>query len=367
MIEFVWLWVFILAPLPFLVHWLPAKKQQTSGVLKVPFYQDVISMTEQTTAITKGFGWKFIFFLIIWLLLVIATSRPQWLGDPVSLPVTGRDLMMAVDISGSMELPDLKLDDEPVTRLEVVQSVAGDFIQRRTGDRLGLILFGKRAYIQTPLTFDRTTVKTMLDEASIGLAGKETAIGDAIGLAVKRLRKHPTSDRVLILLTDGANTAGEVDPRRAAKLAANEGLKIHTVGIGADSMEVGNMTGSSSINPFALFGNQTINPSRDLDEDTLKFIATTTGGKFFRARNTQGLEKIYQELDKLEPTIKEEKTYRPVSELYYWFLSGAFILSMLYLVYFVFQLIRNSTAHTSEKQSLASFFISAKLFYRGKS
>lgn len=335
MIQFIWPWVFVLIPLPFLVRFMPARKQ-VGGILKVPFYQDIASMGEGGALKTSNYDKRFFYFYLIWLLLVIATARPQWLGEPVTLPVTGRDLMLAIDISGSMELPDLKLDDEPVTRLQVIKAVAGDFIQRRIGDRLGLILFGKRAYIQTPLTFDRTTVHTMLNEAEIGLAGKETAIGDAIGLAVKRLREKSVSDRLLILLTDGANTAGEVDPKQAAELAASEGLKIHTVGIGADSMEVGNVSGSASINPFALFGNRVINPSQDLDEETLKYIANITGGKYFRARDTQGLEEIYRQLDKLEPTIKDEKTYRPVKELYYLFLSASLFLSVSYLIFYIF-------------------------------
>jgi len=333
MINVVWPWMFLLLLLPFLMRMLPAAKHHQAGVLKVPFYQEIVSMESTSVRNVKGYDKLFLFFLLIWLLLIIATSRLQWLGDPVTLPVTGRDLMIAVDISGSMQLPDLKLNDEPVTRLQVVKSVAGNFIERRVGDRTGLILFGKHAYIQTPLTFDRTTVSAMLDEAEIGLAGKETAIGDAIGLAVKRLRDQSVEDRILILLTDGANTAGEIGPRKAADIAAAEGLKIHTVGIGADSMDVGNVSGVASLNPFALFGNRTINPSRDLDEDTLAYIANITGGQYFRAKNTEALEAVYRKLDELEPTIKDEKTYRPVSELYFWFLSAALLLSVAYLVY----------------------------------
>jgi len=357
MINIAWPWVFLLAPLPFLMRMIPAKKQQAGGVLKVPFYREVVSIGGQSAINVKTFDKWFFFFLLIWVLLIIATSRPQWMGDPVALPITGRDLMMSVDISGSMELPDLKLNDEPVTRLQVVKSVAGKFIQRRVGDRLGLILFGKHAYIQTPLTFDRATVNAMLDEAEIGLAGKETAIGDAIGLAVKRLREQPSDDRILILLTDGANTAGEIDPRKAAELAATEGLKIYTVGIGAESMDVGNVSGSASLNPFALFGNRTINPSRDLDEETLTYIANKTGGQYFRAKDTEALEDIYRKLDELEPTIKDEKTYRPVSELYYWFLAGALFLSVVYLLYFTViislkQKLVFSDTHTADLSSL---------------
>ena len=173
-----------------------------------------------------------------WCLLVLASCRPQWLGDPVEQAVSGRDLMLAVDLSGSMEEQDFIVNGKPVDRLTATKQVAGEFIKRRTGDRIGLILFGTRAYLQTPLTFDRQTVLTLLYESALGLAGENTAIGDAIGLAVKRLRKQSTESRVLILLTDGANTAGEVSPLKAADLAADENLKIYTIGIGADEMIV---------------------------------------------------------------------------------------------------------------------------------
>ena len=186
---------------------------------------------------------------MIWGILLLAAARPQWIGDPVALPVSGRDLMMAVDISGSMEIPDFTLRGEQANRLMVVKAVASEFIQRRRGDRLGLVLFGARAYVQTPLTFDRDTVQAMLGEAEIGLAGKETAIGDAIGLIIKRLKEQPHDRRVLILLTDGANTAGDISPIQAAKLAEEQDIRIYTIGVGADHMEVPSLFGSRMVNP----------------------------------------------------------------------------------------------------------------------
>jgi Ca-activated chloride channel family protein len=258
--------------------------------------------------------------MIIWCLLVSSAARPQWVGDPIALPLTGRDILIAIDVSGSMETPDFNIKGQQVNRLDVVKTTAGEFIQRREGDNLGLILFGTQAYLQTPLTFDRATVKAMLDDATIGLAGKDTAIGDAIGLAVKRLRDNNIEHRILILLTDGANTSGEVDPLKAAELAASEGLKIYTIGIGADSMQVG---------ASFLFGPQTINPSRDLDEKTLKTIADSTGGKYFRARDTQGLEDIYSRLDELEPRESDSEFFRPTQSLFYWPLGLALLLSLL--------------------------------------
>jgi len=182
---------------------------------------------------------------------------------------------------------------------------------------LGLILFGSQAYLQTPLTFDRLTVSNLLYEAAIGLAGKETAIGDAIGLAIKRLRDQSEEDRVLILLTDGANTAGSVDPKKAADLAAQEKVRVYTIGVGADDMLIP-----------SLFGARRVNPSTELDEETLQTIADKTGGRYFRARDTESLNEIYRLLDQLEPVAMDEDTLRPVKELYAWPLAAALLLSV---------------------------------------
>src|SRR5690606_24620840 len=198
-----------------------------------------------------------------------------------------------------------------------------DFITRRVGDRVGLILFGREAYLQTPLTFDRETVRTLLDEAVIGLAGKETAIGDAIGLAIRTLEDAGVDEgrRVLILLTDGANTAGAVDPMKAAELAAQRDVVIYTVGIGADALMV-----------RSLFGLRQINPSADLDEKTLTTIAEMTGGRYFRARDTAEFAEIYRILDELEPAESEAEGYRPVTELFYWPLGAAAALAFAALL-----------------------------------
>ena len=318
MIEFLWPWVFAVLPLPLLVRWLlPAKSTQQEAALRVPFYASYGNQQAQSSQ-GRFTHWPFWLGLVAWSLLVTAAARPQWLGEAIELPVSGRDLMLAVDLSGSMEAEDFRIRGRTVNRLIATQWVGGQFIDRRVGDRIGLILFGRQAYLQTPLTFDRQTVHKLLQEAVIGLAGKETAIGDAIGLAVKRLKDKDVSSRVLILLTDGANTAGEVDPLKAAELAAQHQLKIYTIGIGADEMIV-----------QSFFGRQRINPSADLDEDTLKAIADKTGGRYFRARDTEELNKIYRLLDKLEPVEKEAQTFRPTTALFYWPLAGALILVMV--------------------------------------
>ena len=310
-----WPWLLLLAPVPWLLRLLiPASPSGDLQSLRVPWFSAVVGAKA---------GWMrrpllALVATLVWLLLVLAASRPQWIGEIESLPVTGRDLLLAVDISGSMDTQDMVLNKTAVNRLKVVKKVAGEFIQRRQGDRVGLILFGSRAYLQTPLTFDTETTATLLEESEIGLAGRETAIGDAIGLAVKRLRDDAAADRVLVLLTDGANTSGEVQPLQAAGFAARDGLTVYTVGVGADEMMVQDF-----------FGSRVVNPSADLDEDTLRAIADQTGGRYFRARDAESLEKIYEILDELEPVESDVEIIRPIDELFYWPLGLAYVLALL--------------------------------------
>ena len=226
--------LFLVLPLPLLVIWLmPRASSSQPETIRVPFYAQIQSQQVQQTRQTSRL-WLLL-AMIIWVLLVTSAARPQSIDEPIQLPVLGRNLMLAVDLSGSMEADDMIIGNRQLTRLSAVKVVAGEFIDRRVGDRLGLILFGDRAYLQAPLTLDRKTVKTLLHESVIGLAGKKTAIGDAIGLAVKRLRKEPEENRVLILLTDGSNTAGSIEPLKAADLAAQEKIRIYTIGVGAES------------------------------------------------------------------------------------------------------------------------------------
>ena len=320
MIHLAWPWALLALPLPWLVmRGLPPAPVNDGPALRVPFLEEVLALgNEPSQRKSLQRRWLKMAPWLAWLLLVFAATQPQWLGEPVALPVSGRDLLMAVDISGSMASEDFMLDGHAANRLQVVKAAARTFIERRAGDRLGLILFGSQAYRQTPLTFDRNTVATLLNEAVIGLAGEKTAIGDAIGLALKRLRAAGTKDRVLILLTDGANTAGEVAPRQAAELAAKEGLRIYTIGLGAKPMR-----------RDTFFGPQVINPSADLDEATLKAIAEITGGRYFRATDTESLESIYQELDRLEPTTHDTEYFRPHQSLFIWPLSLALVISIL--------------------------------------
>ncbi len=319
MMALAWPWTLALIPLPWMVRrWAPPVPATSGRAMKVPHFEEIMTLQSgQSIGRTRhGFSNSFWFAIIIWLTLLIAASRPQWIGEPVGLATSGRDLMLAVDLSGSMQIPDFSVNGQEVTRLEIVKAVAGEFIAGRTGDRLGLIVFGSQAYVQTPLTFDRDTVNAMLKETEIGLAGKETAIGDAIGLAVKRLKEQPEESRVLVLVTDGANTAGEISPIQAAALAKEKGIRIYTIGVGADRMEV-----------QSFFGTQTVNPSRDLDEDTLRHLAQSTGGLYLRAKDAVGLTNVYKELDRLEPATTEIEMFRPRTELFMWPLGLALGLS----------------------------------------
>jgi Ca-activated chloride channel homolog len=315
-IEFAWLWALAALPLPLIVaRFWPRAAETQEPALKLPFD----GALDATGAASKNAPNRLRLLLatLAWVLLVIAAMRPQYVGDPVQLPISGRNLLLAVDISGSMQSKDMTINGQDVSRLTAVKAVAGEFIDRRKGDRLGLILFGDQAYLQTPLTFDRETVRTQLNEAVIGLAGKRTAIGDAIGLAVKHLRDQPQENRVLVLLTDGDNTAGSVAPLKAAQLAKREHVRIYTIGIGADVMTV-----------QTPFGRQRV-ANTELDERTLKAIANATGGRYFRARDSKDLQQIYQQLDKIEPISEDQQTFRPVAELYYWPLGAAFIMAFM--------------------------------------
>ncbi|VAW57510.1 Aerotolerance protein BatA [hydrothermal vent metagenome] len=315
-IQFIWPWVFLLLPLPLILRAvLPTSNENQDMPLHVPFMSDFNAQPQRAGFINKN-KWLSIFASVAWLCLILAASKPQWLGERIDIPVSGRDLMMAVDLSGSMAAKDFEINGQTINRLQAVKLVAGDFIEHRKGDRIGLILFGQQAYLQTPLTFDTKTINIMLQESLIGIAGKMTAIGDAIGLAVKRLDGKSAEKQVLILLTDGANTAGEMPPLKAAELAADQKLKIYTIGIGAASMKVGGM-----------FFNKTVK-NTEIDEKTLHEIAQATGGQYFRAHNTNELNKIYALIDELEPVEQEGQSFRPIISLYVWPLTLALLISI---------------------------------------
>ncbi|MDH3218779.1 MAG: VWA domain-containing protein [Gammaproteobacteria bacterium] len=318
MFQIEWPLALLLIPLPLLVYFtMPATGLRQQASLRVPVLDD-FRLGAATGDVTRPRRWRQWLSGLAWLLLVFAASRPQWLGESIEIPVSGRDLMLAVDLSDSMRTADFIVEGEQVNRLSATKRVASKFIERRRGDRLGLILFGTQAYLQVPLTFDSKTVNRLLRESAIGLAGERTAIGDAIGLAIKRLDLESDNSRVLILMTDGANTAGEVTPLKAAQLAADRGLRIYTIGIGADEQI-----------ETTWFGIRRVNPSAQLDEKTLRAIARVSGGRYFRARDSEELEQIYRLLDELEPMPRDQQSLRPVSALFMWPLLIALLLAAI--------------------------------------
>ncbi|MFK3976876.1 vWA domain-containing protein [Shewanella vesiculosa] len=311
MLAFYWPWLLLLLPLPLLIKRINI--DSAGGHLQLP---GIATTMTHSNAVNHKVSRKR--YWLMWTFLLLAIARPQWLGDPIELPAKGRDLMMAVDLSGSMQIEDMVINGQTVNRFTLIQHVLSDFIERRKGDRLGLILFADHAYLQAPLTLDRRSVATFLDDAQIGLVGKQTAIGEAIALAVKRFDKVDESNRVLILLTDGSNNAGNIDPEVAAQIAAKRNVTIYTIGVGAEMLE-----------RRTIFGKERINPSMDLDEEQLKKLASITKGRYFRARNSEELNSIYQEIDKLEPVSRDQLSYRPKSELFYWPLLMSLLISFL--------------------------------------
>ncbi|MCE3045066.1 VWA domain-containing protein [Legionella sp. 16cNR16C] len=314
-------WVFLLLGLPLILWFLiPRASSSLPAALQVPFYQSMRAIAEQDKHILSkksGLG----FWFLVWALLVLAAAGPRWVGEPLPLEREGRNIMMVLDLSGSMELNDMLMNGRPVSRLAVVKHAAEQFVKERAGDRIGLILFGSQAYLQTPLTYDRHSVLLRIEDATVGLAGKTTSIGDALGLAVKRLQDVPKSSRVVILLTDGANNSGVLLPLKAAELAKSEQIKVYTIGLGSEA-DPRMMSG-----PFINMG-----AGADLDEDTLKEIASITGGQYFRATDSSSLESIYQKINQLETVQQEHTTLRPQHEYYPWPLAFALALIMIWLL-----------------------------------
>ncbi|HET8897443.1 MAG TPA: VWA domain-containing protein [Rhodanobacteraceae bacterium] len=299
MYEFAWPWLFLLLPLPWVLRrWLPPLAADVA--LHLP--QRGLRLADAEIK-TRG-AWPWL-LLLAWLLLLTAAARPQTTGAAEPVKRSGRAMMLAIDLSGSMGTQDMQLGGYKVSRFAAIRAIASDFISRRDGDELGLILFGSSAYVMTPLTYDLTSVRKQMESVAIGLAGQETAIGDAIAVATKRLKALPAAARVLVLLTDGVNTAGAIAPLEAAAIAKQAGLRIYTIGVGSEHMRV---------NDF--FGSHLVNPSAELDVGMLTHIAEETGGKFFRATDTGELAAAYHAIDQLEPVAGKQRLLRPPTE---WF------------------------------------------------
>ena len=317
---FAWPWLLAAIPLPWLVHALvPARASQVPA-LRVPWGERLrkVASGGLLQATSRGFPWL---AMLAWCLLCVAAARPQQLGPAVAPPQVGRDMMLAVDLSASMGEEDMELGGRLVDRLTAAKAVLADFLDRRVGDRIGLVVFGDRAFALTPLTLDRDSVRQQLDASVVGLAGRATALGDAIALSTKRLQQQRTEQRVLIVLTDGVNTAGVLEPAKAAQIARDTGVRIHAIAFGGE--------GGGAL---SVFGLQLPTGGDEVDEAGLQRIAKLTGGRFFRARDTEALAGIYAEIDALEPVQRQGQVVRPKIERYPWPLGLALAVGMLALL-----------------------------------
>jgi Ca-activated chloride channel family protein len=307
-------WLLALIILPIFFHWLlPAYRQRRTGVV-VPFLNRLATLTGQQPApgavIVRPPHLQLVCLWAIWLCTVLALARPQWLEKPVVKTLPTRDLLLAVGLSGSMETQDFTdASGQRVDRLTAVKGVLDAFLARRQGDRVGLIFFGSAAFVQAPFTEDLDACRSLLDEAQVGMAGQKTAFGDAIGLAITVFEHDPGSrERVLIALTDGNDTGSQVPPPRAAEIARDKQITIHTIAVG-DPAAAG---------------------KEKLDEETLNAVATTTGGRYSHASDRTALAAIYSQLDTLRTPAIQTVSHRPRRELFFWPLGLSLLISLAY-------------------------------------
>jgi len=325
--EFASPWMFLLLPLPLLVYSLSPAYQETRDSIRVPFFQRLVRISGQSPArgavVLQRLLFQKIWVPVSWLLLVTAMANPIWLGEPIEHIKSARDLMVAVDLSGSMEITDFKAEDgKQISRLDAVKQVLADFVQQREHDRLGLIVFGDSPYLQAPFTEDHRTWLTLLNETEIAMAGQSTMLGDAIGLAIRLFENSDTENRVLILLTDGNDTGSRVPPIEAARVASSKGVTLYTIAIG-DPETAG---------------------EEALDLEVLEEIADITQGGFYQAFDRQQLQQIYRAISALEPEKYETLSFRPRQSLYHYLIS---IIIIGYLLFFSLMTLR---AHQLRRQ-----------------
>ncbi|MCP4896035.1 MAG: VWA domain-containing protein [bacterium] len=306
-------WLALILPLPLLVWWLLPAYRESRFSVRTPFFTELaeqlgVAPSPGSVILQRNIGQR-ILLPLVWLLVVAALVQPQWVGEPIEKIESARDLMLVLDLSGSMDIADFVDDDgERITRLEAVKDVLQAFVEARETDRLGLIVFGNAAFIQSPFTLDHRVLLELLDETRVGMAGPQTMLGDALGLAVKSFETSEVEQKTVVLLTDGNDTSSKVPPPKAAELCAQRGLTVHVIGVGDPS--------AAGETP--------------LDIAALQNIADTTGGRFFQADDRQGLEGVSQEIDDIEPLEYETVSFRPTDELYFWPLGGFLVLALAY-------------------------------------
>ena len=312
MIEFSYPLVFLLLLAPFLIALSPLHYLSKRSALRISFMDDIRRVQgdkDKRSGISKATSTQKTMLFLVWVLVIIALAKPQWIGDPIVKEISQREILVAVDLSGSMATQDFKSQDgKEIDRLEAVKGVLSSFFKKREGEKIGLILFGSASFVQSPFTQDIKALNHLLSELQVGMAGPQTMIGDGIGLGVKMFRENNVTDRMLILMSDGDDTGSKIPPKTAAKLAAKNGVKIYSVAMG-DPQNAG---------------------EHPIDTDTLKSITKETGGKFYYAWNSKELDDIYTEIDKLTPKKVKELSYRPIHELYMYTLSLALLFMFIY-------------------------------------
>lgn len=315
MLTFAYVWMFVLLALPLLLRQILPPFEDTRPALRVPLFDVLVESVggkPSTGAVIRkrSFAQSFIYGLC-WIWIVVALAKPQWLEPPITKEIPTRDLLLSVDLSGSMDTEDfVDATGKRVDRLTATKEVLDDFLKRRQGDRVAMIVFGTGAFVQIPFTQDLEVCRELLDETQVRMAGPKTALGDSIGLGINLFERSEVTNKVMIVMTDGNDTGSKVPPAQAAKIAADNGVVIHTIGV----------------------GDPTAAGEELLDEDALKAVAEVTGGQYFRATDRKGLEQVYAEIDQLGTRPVETISHRPRRDLFQWPLAAVLVLSMLYFV-----------------------------------
>lgn len=324
MFEFSYPWAFLLLIFPVIINKSSFHYLSRRSALRISFKDDIDAVNgdkKSKSGISRASFWQKILLGIVYVLIVIAMAKPQYIGEPLTKEISQREVLVSVDLSGSMATKDFKdKNGTAIDRLEAVKMVLGDFFKVRQGEKIGLILFGNAAFVQAPFTQDLSALEHLLSELNIGMAGPQTAMGDSIGLAVKMFQDSNVTDRMLIVMSDGDDTGSKVPPLTAAKLAKANGVSIFPIAIG-DPQNAG---------------------EHPIDTETLQKIAETTGGKFYYAWNSEELLDIYAQIDKLKPKEVKEITHRPTFDLFSYPLMAVLILLLGYGLGIFVQSIRDN-------------------------
>ncbi|MGO7455857.1 VWA domain-containing protein [Rhizobium ruizarguesonis] len=309
-------WLLLVLPLPVLVWWLLPAHRETSASVRLPFFSQVaeaagVRPTEGSVVPRRTWP-QLVCETLAWGLVVLALARPQFVEPPIEKVEPQRDILLALDLSQSMDARDFPgADGAPLARVEAVRQVVADFVEKRPDDRIGLVVFGDAPYPLAPFTMDHELVRTMIADTVPGMAGPRTSLGDALGLAIKMFEKTTAPEKVLIVLTDGNDTASRMPPLKAAEIAKSKGVIVHTVGIG-DTAATG---------------------EDELDTETLQKIAASTGGRYFFGGDQSQLAAIYEVLDQITPEDQRNLSWRPRIELFHWpLLAAVALLAAYYLV-----------------------------------